>query len=96
MKHFLRDWWLYLISLGMLARCAWYWVDVRRHARVAKVEREACERLYKLTSDGIDTWIADRQRAFDDRKDLDRRFLAELDARFGTDVAREREKGKPQ
>lgn len=58
MKHFLHDWWLYLISIAMLVRSSVYWVEVRHAARMAKIERDACERLYKLMGVNVDEWFA--------------------------------------
>lgn len=93
--HFIRNYWLYLVSLGMLIRMGMYWVDVRHCARMAKAEREACERLYKLVDEWADQWIKDRKKAFDDRRALDIKFLRELDARFGTNEAKAFDPGKP-
>lgn len=95
MTHFIHDYWLYLVSLVILVLNGRYWVEARHAARMARIERESCERMQKQIGGWMDEWIDDRRRAFEARQDLDRRLLADLDARFGTDMAKKFEKGKP-
>jgi len=52
---------MYGMGFAMMLVACWHAQDARRHARIAKIEREAAEQFFKLNSEAMDD-LFDRLR----------------------------------